>query len=604
MAGLQDIVKWVFEVEDIVSGPVKNSVLALVGLDKHLHQSTKSLSEFERAFHTLNVAMAAGKAFWGAAASGVSAFGTALSAGANLLVSAANYAKDALISAGEMALHGFSYREDTVQGMTIMFQEMTDNEKEAAETANAMFDHALNTAMRTKFRTHEVIDMYKDLLTGGFSTGEVDTVVAAIADVSTARNFGKGQQVLRNLVKMQEIGRTTWGLFQAAGVAGGGVALKEIAPKLGINPDLPKEQLSKLVRKAMLPGGPGVSASVGIRAILEKIKNRYDPGASGILGGFAEAHSSTLSGIYSNFADMIPKLFMSKKFQETGGIATLKTSMRTIVDQLNFLDPKNTGAQRLLDVLGKITTDILGLFDISPNTAASAFDKVLTVAEKIEQVIHKITDWLKDVLLPGLGKMLTTEGGVSAAFKNALVSLGKWIGAGVYNGMKWAALGGLDQEEEDAKALQAIEDRKKQQEQNDADTKKGQTDAALADLQQRGGGFQWGLSPGAEGGTNAGNGLTEGLGQGLSTSLDAHSPSRVTESIGREMGRNAGEGLAIGLANGLRGGGGAGITIIAQAGSFQITIPGGSLDMVQSFQSQLYQSLTGMSRTPGAGGRP
>lgn len=581
-----DVVKWVFTVQDLISSPVRNSVLALAGLDRKFQESGRALSDFERNLHILNLTFAAGQKFWGTVGGGLGKMADIAGGAATVLLKAANVAKDMLVAAGDLAWDGFAYREETILQMKTQFKEMAGGEENAAKLANNLFDHAIEVARQTKFEQREVIGMYKDLLKSGFTVSELDTVVAAIADVSTVEGKHAGDSFTLAIRKMKEAKRTTFGAWQQAGMAGPGVPYKNIAPMIGLDPNMPEVELSKAVRKKLLQG---VSSDIGIKSILNEVRRVYEAGQP--LGTIAIAQAETLTGIWSNFKEAFSSLFMTEQFQHVKGFETLKTSLKVVTDLFKISTPSG---QRLMDIVSRISDDFLSMIGITPSTAGAAFDKILDIAERLELVIRKITSWIRDSLLPAFGKMITTEGGFTAAVKQSLIDLGKWVGVGVAEGMKTAALGAIGVETEAEKNAADIAAERAREE-------KARADAALplANIPSSGGGFS---IVGLDSGKNAGDGLAAGTAEGLATSLESHSPSRVTQDIGRTAGRNAGDGLAMGMRQGLSGGNSGGGPSIVFTGPVSIPLSIASADAagLDSFRRQLRVTLMSMTRNPGS----
>lgn len=582
MSDTSEVVKWIFTVQDVISGPVRGSILALAGLDRQFNTSTKQLSEFERALHMVNLTFAAGQKFWGTASSGLGKMTDLAGGAASVILKAADAAKDVLVDAGKMAWEGFAYREEAILNMKTQFKEMAGSEENAAKFANDLFDHAIDVAKKTKFEQREVIGMYRDLLKSGFSTSELDTVVSAIADVSTLEGTEAGKSFTLAIRKMKEAKRTTFGAWQQAGMAGPGVPYKGIAPMLGLDPNMNEVELSKAVRKKMLQG---VGSDIGIKSILEEVRRVYEAGQP--LGTIAIAQAQTLTGVWSNFKEAFSSMFMSSAFQKVEGFTTLKQALMTIT---NLFDVNTPRGERLMNVMSNITNDFLSMIGITPETAGAAFDQIVNIAEKLELVIRKITSWIRDVMLPAFGKMITTEGGFTAAVKNALISLGKWVGVGIAEGMKHAALGVFESEsdaEKEAKAAEAAKEKKAHEDRTYENQFAGIPSS---------GPFQ---IVGMQQGQNAGDGLAAGTTEGLKTSLDAHSPSRVTRDIGRQAGQDAGSGLALGMRDGLRSTGPASGPVFTGPVYLSVEVDDAGEAGIAQFRVRLAQSIRDMSRAPG-----
>lgn len=589
--GAQETIKWTLTLVDIVTGPAKTSVLALAGLDRKYNESTQVLSRFEKTLHAVNVAMSAGSSVFGAASKGFGALGSSLSLVSSNLVEGARLLKDMAYDMGALALGAAAYREDTVVGMKALFQGMANG----GELANELFDHAMRTAIKTKFETRDVIDIYNRALTAGIATSHLDTIAAAVSDVSTAFGQARGSRFMNAILKMQMSGRTTFGTLQQAGLAGGGVPYEEIAKELGLDTKkyLSKGDLSTAVRKELLKG---VDASIGIKALLERTRTFFDPG--GKLGDYAVKQSETLSGVYSNFKEAVTNLFMRRSFSEIEGIKNLKGTMITIT---KLFDPTQSGsagkaAQKFQEVVNRIANDILSVFGIKETTTANKlFEILIAGAEGFERQLKKLTVWINETLKPAIADLFTGEVSLGDSMKNALIEFGRILGEGIAQGMAEGVKGGAKAVWDWTVGAPSLET------QAFAEKASGWDAGFMAKITSA----QKGRSevPKIPSMQKTGEDAGKGLEQGIRLALDMHSPSRVMYNIGRD-------GIAAGLTQGTKAGvkdarrtdafsGGA----IVFSGPVTIAVqpPDGSDASVQrSLTEAMLRVVERASRSPGA----
>lgn len=595
----QEAVKWVLQVVDIISSPVRTSVLALVGLDKQLGLSITQLGRFEKALYVSSLAI---KGL--AAASGP--IGGAIVSLTGGLMKAAESLGSMLASVGEVAFGNVAYREDTVVGLKAIFGSMIKDERQAGEAANQLFDHAMQAALKTKFETKDIVDIYSKLMTAGFKVNQLDTLTSAISNVSTAFGLNAGQRFLASMRTMQSTGRVQWGTFRQAGLASGGFAIKEAAGLLGLDTNKSTSELTKLLQKKMRDG---VDASVGIKAYMMRIKSFFDP--NGQLGDYAVKQSETLSGIYSNFKEAVTNLFMSRSFADLPALAGLKKTMLNITAL--FKDSKD-GANQFGALLNRVADDLLSVFDIGPESAKGLFDTILTVGNYLEQnVIRPFTLWLKGTVGPGIMKILGTEGGVIGALKDAATEIGRLLGLGMFEGFKAAMSGGVGNAMGKPQGKTWNFFSKEYWKGNGGVSQWNANGFAWGDIFGKAkpvaplsSNEDWGTGPRAPNisavrpvGTNVAGALKEGLNEGLGI----HSPSTVGKKIGYNLGNSIRNGTKEGL--GMNGGGrvdgmGAGITF---TGPVYVTLaPANGTDaaMEKEMSMALLRLVRRASRSPGA----
>lgn len=413
---MAESLKWVLELKDALSAPAQAAAGSLVQLQIELKQTERQLTSLEKAAHGFTV----GKGLLGLATGGLSLVGDIVGG-----------VQEAVTGFAKLALSGYSFREET----TIAFQQLLGT----AEGANSLFENALRVAKLTKFETRDVVTLYSDLLAGGFKVGDLNTLVAGLADVGTAKGAQgpeKMAQLEHALLKVQSQGKLT---ADALGEISLVVSRTDINTALAKSLGIKETDTKKLSDKvaAILKKG-AVDATTGIGAVMDAIRTRLDPG--GQLGDLAKAQSETLAGVYSNFKEGFANLFMSPETQSLSGFKTLKETLKLVS---GFMDGSTAKGKQLLTVVNRLVEDLLRVVQLDPANAEKSFDKMLGWLEGLEGGVKRLTTWISDELMPAISNAFNQQGGIGATLTNVLAEMGKVIGAAVVEGAK-EALGYAD----------------------------------------------------------------------------------------------------------------------------------------------------------------
>ncbi len=424
-------VEWTLQLKDLITPGAQSAGNTILNLNVHLKNNEEQIKKNESAWlrfakglaRGINIPLPSGKdnaGFAGALAGKGGSFFTGL--GASFGLSLLDGITDAGKEFGTLLVDGVAFRAEVNEGFKAVYG--------SAQGASDLFDHTLEIAKLTKFETRQVVDLFNDLAAGGFKEGELNTLTAGIADVATARGTGKAQELQNALIKMRSEGRTTWDSFAEAGRASAGIAIREVARALKFKDaetgDLGK--LGKKVREAMNKGL--VDSNMGISAVLDKIKDRYDP--KGVLGDYAKAQSDTLSGIISNVKDALKNLFMSKETAALSGIQTLKDTLKMIT---GWMDPATDKGKRLLGVVNAMAQDLLSLFKLDPQNAEKSFDKMLGWLESFESGVKRVTTWISTELYPAISDAFNSEGGLLGTLGRTLIAVMRVAGGAFAQGM-------------------------------------------------------------------------------------------------------------------------------------------------------------------------
>lgn len=421
---MAETLKWILQLKNELSPAAAAGAASLVQLQIELKQTARELTALEKASHGLNV----GKGILGA-----------LSGGLSFVGDIAGGLFDAAASFGKMALSGISFREDT----SVAFKQLLGT----AEAADALFENSLRVAKLTKFETRDVVNLYTELLGAQFKQGDLNTIVAGLSDLGTARGPEKMAQLEHALMKVQSQGKLTadaLGEITLSGVSRTKIN-EQLGKALGIK-ETDSKKLSDKVAAALKKGT--VDATTGVGAVMDALREMFDKG--GVLGDFAKAQSETLSGVWSNFKEAFSNLFMSKSTQELPAIAQLKKSMLLVS---GFFDTSPAKGKQVLAVVNRLVEDLLGLFKLDPGNAEAAFDKMLGWLESFEAGVKRVTTWIGDELFPAISNAFNQDGGFLATITRVLVQAMRVAGGAFAEGLAEAlGIGDLIQHRKATKA--------------------------------------------------------------------------------------------------------------------------------------------------------
>lgn len=410
---MAESLRWVLELKDALSAPAQAAAGSLVQLQIELKGTERQLTSLEKAAHGFTV----GKGIVGALSGGLSLVGDVVS-GALEMVSGA------VVGFAKLALSGASFREDTM----VSFKQILGS----AEQADTLFENALRVAKLTKFETRDVVNLYTDLLNAQFKVGDLNTLVAALSDLGTARGNEKMLQLEQDLIRIQSQGRLTGHTLNELMLAGvsGPLLYQRLGAALNIK-EKDQQKLAAQVKKSVEKGL--VDSTTALGAVMDTVGGMFDKG--GVLGDFAKAQSETLSGVYSNFKEAFTNLFMSKETGNLAGFKMLKESMKLIT---GFMDPATEKGKKLLGVVNNLVEDLLRVVQIDPGNAEQTFTKILGWAEQLEGGVKRLTTWISDELWPAIGNAFNQEGGLGTTLTNVLTEVGRVVGAAVVEGAKEA----------------------------------------------------------------------------------------------------------------------------------------------------------------------
>lgn len=314
----------------------------------------------------------------------------------------ASAAADAAASFGKMAISAQAMREQSVEGFQAIFG--------SAETSEKLFDNAVRIAKLTKFDTPEVVQHFNNLAAGGFKADELTTVFAGIADVQSARGGGFASRYSNALQKLNAQPSAMFSTFQQAAMAGPGLKLSEevLAKQLGLKPGANIDaELRKMFRDKKISG------TGAINAVLTATSQRYDQG--GDLGGFARKQGEgTWEGLISNIRNGLSDV-LTMKLPANHPMMRFKG---ILVEVNRLFDDTTEGGKRFQTLISNLVSDVFSLFNIQEGKTKEGIDRLLTIAEKLEESFRDFTGYLSDSMT-----MLLSGGDWETKLKERLIQM-------------------------------------------------------------------------------------------------------------------------------------------------------------------------------------
>lgn len=325
-------------------------------------------------------------------------------------------------SFGQMAISAQALREQSVEGFKAVYG--------SAETANRLTDQAIRIAKLTKFDTKDVVETYNTLAAGGFKENELKDRFGGYADVSSARGSGYGRRYLTGIQKLNAQPSALFATFQQAAMAGPGLKLAEevLAKQLGVKGGNIDAQLRKMFREKKISGSQALAGVEGA------VSQRYDQG--GALGSFAEqVGSGTWEGLISNIKNGLGDV-LAMKMPADHPMMRFKALLADIGGKGGLFDEQSKSGQRFQELMKKLMEDVFLIFDIDKSSSGTMLDKLLSVAERLEEKFHGLSVWIHDKILPTLTEGL--KGDLTPMF----IDLGEQVGGAIVRGMWNAATSG------------------------------------------------------------------------------------------------------------------------------------------------------------------
>jgi len=377
---------WMFELLDKMSGPADKIAKSLKKLDPALKTTGGQSSLFSRIIGGI------GQTFGPKASGAVLRFASAafnlggklgiLSPAFKALGSVGAVAGKGLLLAGT-AMIGIGLAAATAVGglaiaggryvaSALVFKEDSLTAFEAIlgskSAADEVMAQATKFAAKTPFKTSEVVDMAKSLLTRGFKGNELDTLMKGVGDVGALLGAEKMDSVINALGKMRANGKMTGETLQM--LADAGINSQLVFASLGKQLGKSKDEIEKLMAAGKITDAQGIKAAMD--AIAKGL-------SGGELGGAMDKKSKTLSGLLSTLESVPEELVFSANM--SAAIEPIKKFIELITTAMS---PDSANGKRviaMLEEVGKAVGEIFG--EMNGGDVAGTFAAILNVVEPL-----------------------------------------------------------------------------------------------------------------------------------------------------------------------------------------------------------------------------
>ncbi len=492
-----ETLQWAFELYDKVSGQADKMTRALEKLEGTMGKTKGAGEKFQNSF---------------------AGFSGPIGTTVGLLKSLG----EAVFNVGEhfasTAFEAVAFKESTM----VSLQAMTGSAKDA----QTVFQRAMVFAHETPLDTRTSVDLFKQLMGGGFQGQGLENMFAALADVAAMSGTGSEEmaRITTQIIEGKAMGkfqmRHLMPILIAMGKAGAGgpggsasdVLYEQIAKNTGTTKSAVHEGLSSGT----------ISADAAIDAMLQVIGKNVSKGE---LGKASVAQAHTLGGLMSTIGSLKDELLFSTKL-EGKGVLGIKHFMDDLITSFGKLVGEGGS-------LSKIINDVVDDF----GSWVEKQGGVDNLTKKMEEMVQGARDFWE--VLKGIGS--TVE---------ALLPSFKDIG----DALKTAAYLVNPEYAKKDKASRGVADVSFGTALEAADARQRKKGLTLNPLEQafRGGetfndtinGWLFGVDKGAL--EQAGASMGEQLEVGARDQLEMHSPSRVFERLGEQTA----QGFALGIAGG------------------------------------------------------
>lgn len=296
------------------------------------------------------------------------------------------------VAGAKFATDAIAFKEQTLTALKVM----TGTE----QSAQRIFNEALQFAKRTPFDTRDVLGGFTQLLGAGFKENEVATVFAAIGDAAAASGFD--QQVIDRMV-------TAFAQIRAKGRLMGGEMLQvnEALGKAGVGTTAIYDQIAKRMGKTRaevikLQEAGGIDADSAIFGIIKALEQK----SGGAVGNLMAQQSKTLKGLLSTLASAPGDFFMSLDLSKLPGFDALKGFVGNMV---KLFDTGSKAGQRMQDVVGKLYNTVMSTL-FGDLGSASGLARMESFALRVSQVVEDSLPALRNFLslLKGFGSGLAS----------------------------------------------------------------------------------------------------------------------------------------------------------------------------------------------------
>ena len=326
------------------------------------------------------------------------------------------------------------FRQNAITGLEYMLG--------TREEAMKIFKEAQDLAAETPLDTDKVITGIKQLVTAGFSGKESMVLFKSVADQAAkfAGDEGMQDKVIAAFSRVKGRGVATGEDLEAFRVAG--FRAEGIVDALLNNPNL--APLFKKVKVSGIAGGKSRwmdRSKADNEAILKQVKEVMGEGKIGVytllnaaiasqetgkleIGEFAKRMGKvSLTGTISNFKSAFGDLLKSVDLDKWPGVVSFQNFLTRVTDAL-----KGDAGKQLLSTIEKIMNSLLGgLASIKDSNIESFVKRIASLGESAVGVIKEAWRWLDRLL---------NQGDIGDDMADVLIDVAKYIGAGIWEGVK------------------------------------------------------------------------------------------------------------------------------------------------------------------------
>ena len=311
------------------------------------------------------------------------------------------------------------FRQNAITGLEYMLG--------TREEAMKIFKEAQDLAAETPLDTDKVITGIKQLVTAGFSGKESMVLFKSVADQAAkfADDEGMQDKVIAAFSRIKGRGVASGEDLESLRVAG--FRSESIVEQLLLNPKLAplfkgtkgkdKEAVMKQVKEVLGQGKIGVYTLLNA-AIASQEKDKPE------IGEFAKRMGKvSLTGTISNFKSAFGDLLKSVDLDKWPGVVSFQNFLTRVTDAL-----KGDAGKQLLSTIEKIMNSLLGgLASIKDSNIESFVKRIASLGESAVGVIKEAWRWLDRLL---------NQGDIGDDMADVLIDVAKYIGAGIWEGVK------------------------------------------------------------------------------------------------------------------------------------------------------------------------
>lgn len=332
------------------------------------------------------------------------------------------------------------FRQNAMSGLA----HMLGGGDEGAKAAARVFENAQKLAAQTPLDTDKVIQGVKTFVTQGFSEDQSMFLYKVVAD--QASKFLDQPEMEKNVVqafsRMQGRGFATSEDLESLRIAGfrGSEVMRSLMNQPGMRELMTgknkltgketEEEYFKKMRNVLGTGmvgkGTMLNAAIGSLYSGQKLEDE-DKGAGALAKKFG---GSSLTGAISNAKNAFGDMLKSIDLVNTGGFKAL---IKTLGDYSSVLTTAEGPGAKLRQTITGLTDAIFGgLGKLTPKDFERIIEVIARMGQGLISFFKKAWEWLDKLMHAEPGEFLSAVGDV-------LVDVGKFVGKGIWEGVKGAA---------------------------------------------------------------------------------------------------------------------------------------------------------------------